>query len=186
MKSACRHLLPPASVSPNPRLFFVLPQYLPHPAAFSYCFHYSASAVFSTLNHSPHNDFIAIVTIVTKSNNLYTTTATVKSLPRCCRRVCIRASSLPNRFCDSPAAPPHPIMKVFESSCTFDYPWSSVSIANWRKYCAWNTQSTHVVAVDTLSRSVDAPTGIVRCPCTRAVVSRAKRLTDATSSALSG
>ncbi|TGZ84705.1 MSF1-domain-containing protein [Ascodesmis nigricans] len=53
-------------------------------------------------------------------------------------------------------------MKVFESSCTFDYPWRSVSVANWRKYCAWNTQSTHVVAVDTLSRSVDVPTGILR------------------------
>lgn len=53
-------------------------------------------------------------------------------------------------------------MKVFESSCTFDYPWSSVSIANWRKYCAWNTQSTHVIAVDTLSRDVDPATGILR------------------------
>lgn len=52
-------------------------------------------------------------------------------------------------------------MKVFESSCTFDYPWANVSVANWRKYCAWNTQSTHVVAVDTLSRSVDPSTGVV-------------------------
>ncbi|KAH0613236.1 uncharacterized protein H6S33_009616 [Morchella sextelata] len=53
-------------------------------------------------------------------------------------------------------------MKVFESSCTFDYPWANVSVANWRKYCAWNTQSTHVVAVDTLSRSVDPSTGVLR------------------------
>lgn len=52
-------------------------------------------------------------------------------------------------------------MKVFESSCIFDYPWANVSVANWRKYCAWNTQSTHVVAVDTLSRSVDPSTGVV-------------------------
>ncbi|KAI5784559.1 PRELI-like family-domain-containing protein [Geopyxis carbonaria] len=53
-------------------------------------------------------------------------------------------------------------MKVFESSCTFDYPWSTVTIANWRKYCAWNTQSPHVIAVDTLSRDVDLVTGILR------------------------
>jgi len=53
-------------------------------------------------------------------------------------------------------------MKVFESSCVFDYPWANVSIANWRKYGAWNTQSTHVVAVDTLNRSVDPRTGILR------------------------
>ncbi|KAL7272881.1 Phospholipid metabolism protein [Rhizina undulata] len=53
-------------------------------------------------------------------------------------------------------------MKFFESQCTFDYAWENVSIANWRKYCAWNTQSTHVVAVDTLSRSVEPSTGILR------------------------
>lgn len=53
-------------------------------------------------------------------------------------------------------------MKVFSSTCTFDYSWNEVSTANWRKYCPWNNKSTHVVAVDTLSRSVDAPTGILR------------------------
>ncbi|RPA89650.1 MSF1-domain-containing protein [Choiromyces venosus 120613-1] len=53
-------------------------------------------------------------------------------------------------------------MKVFESSCIFQYPWANVSIANWRKYGSWNTQSTHVVAVDTLNRSVDPATGILR------------------------
>lgn len=53
-------------------------------------------------------------------------------------------------------------MKVFASSCTFDYSWDEVSTANWRKYCPWNDKSTHVVAVDTLSRSVDSKTGIVR------------------------
>ncbi|KAI5809005.1 PRELI-like family-domain-containing protein [Peziza echinospora] len=52
-------------------------------------------------------------------------------------------------------------MKVFESKCTFDYSWEDVSRANWRKYCAWNTQSTHVIAVDTLSRTVDPATGIL-------------------------
>lgn len=52
-------------------------------------------------------------------------------------------------------------MKVFASSCTFDYSWDEVSTANWRKYCPWNDKSTHVVAVDTLSRSVDSSTGVV-------------------------
>jgi len=56
-----------------------------------------------------------------------------------------------------------PSMKVFSSSCTFDYSWEEVSTANWRKYCPWNDKSTHVIAVDTLSRSVDPSTGIV-CP----------------------
>ncbi|CUS11573.1 unnamed protein product [Tuber aestivum] len=63
-------------------------------------------------------------------------------------------------------------MKVFESSCTFEYPWANVSIANWRKYGSWNTQSTHVVAVDTLSRSVDPRTGIL----TRHLKLRTERL----------
>jgi len=52
-------------------------------------------------------------------------------------------------------------MKVFASSYTFDYSWNEVSTANWRKYCPWNDKSTHVVAVDTLSRVVDPETGIV-------------------------
>src|SRR5436190_19675826 len=55
-------------------------------------------------------------------------------------------------------------MKVFESNCTFDYSWEEVSTANWRKYCPWNDKSTHVVAVDTLSRIVDPATGIVKLP----------------------
>ncbi|OOF97663.1 hypothetical protein ASPCADRAFT_513394 [Aspergillus carbonarius ITEM 5010] len=53
-------------------------------------------------------------------------------------------------------------MRVFSSTCTFDYSWEEVSAANWRKYCPWNDKSTHVVAVDTLSRAVDAKTGILR------------------------
>ncbi|KAI9827062.1 MAG: hypothetical protein M1819_007054 [Sarea resinae] len=53
-------------------------------------------------------------------------------------------------------------MKVFESKCTFDYSWNEVSTANWRKYCPWNDKSTHVIAVDTLSRTVDPSTGILR------------------------
>ncbi|KAI9811640.1 MAG: hypothetical protein M1827_005389 [Pycnora praestabilis] len=53
-------------------------------------------------------------------------------------------------------------MKVFESECIFDYSWEEVSTANWRKYCPWNDKATHVIAVDTLSRSVDPATGILR------------------------
>ncbi|RAL64410.1 hypothetical protein DID88_001886 [Monilinia fructigena] len=53
-------------------------------------------------------------------------------------------------------------MKVFSSDCKFDYSWEEVSTANWRKYCPWNEKSTHVIAVDTLSRYVDAETGILR------------------------
>jgi hypothetical protein len=52
-------------------------------------------------------------------------------------------------------------MKVFSNVCNFDYSWEEVSTANWRKYCPWNDKSTHVIAVDTLSRFVDAETGIV-------------------------
>jgi len=53
-------------------------------------------------------------------------------------------------------------MKVFSNEETFDYSWEEVSTANWRKYCPWNDKSTHVIAVDTLSRNVDASTGILR------------------------
>lgn len=52
-------------------------------------------------------------------------------------------------------------MKVFSSDYTFDYSWEEVSTANWRKYCPWNDKSTHIVAVDTLSRTVAPDTGIV-------------------------
>jgi len=53
-------------------------------------------------------------------------------------------------------------MKVFSNVCTFDYSWEEVSTANWRKYCPWNDKSTHVIAVDTISRHVDPETGILR------------------------
>jgi hypothetical protein len=52
-------------------------------------------------------------------------------------------------------------MKVFSSTCDFDYSWDEVSTANWRKYCPWNDKATHVVGVDTLSRTIDPATGIV-------------------------
>ena len=53
-------------------------------------------------------------------------------------------------------------MKVFSSNCVFDYSWEEVSTANWRKYCPWNDKSTHVIAVDTLSRSVEPSSGVLR------------------------
>ncbi|KAJ5113568.1 hypothetical protein N7456_002102 [Penicillium angulare] len=53
-------------------------------------------------------------------------------------------------------------MKVFSTTCTFDYSWDEVSTANWRKYCPWNDKATHVVGVDTVSRTVDPKTGILR------------------------
>ncbi|KAH7325830.1 PRELI-like family-domain-containing protein [Stachybotrys elegans] len=53
-------------------------------------------------------------------------------------------------------------MKVFSNTVTYDYSWDEVSTANWRKYGPWNNKSTHVIAVDTLSRSVDPETGILR------------------------
>lgn len=52
-------------------------------------------------------------------------------------------------------------MKVFSSTCNFEYSWDEVSTANWRKYCPWNDKATHVVGVDTLSRTIDPNTGIV-------------------------
>jgi PRELI-like family len=52
-------------------------------------------------------------------------------------------------------------MRGFSSNCVFNYSWDEVSTANWRKYCPWNDKSTHVIAVDTISRNVDPSTGIV-------------------------
>ncbi|KAI1756081.1 MSF1 protein [Xylaria castorea] len=53
-------------------------------------------------------------------------------------------------------------MKVFSNTCSFNYSWEEVSAANWQKYSPWNDKSTHVTAVDTLSREVDPETGILR------------------------
>lgn len=52
-------------------------------------------------------------------------------------------------------------MKIFQQHTEFDYSWEEVSTSNWRKYGPWNKLSTHVIAVDTLSRAVDPETGIV-------------------------
>ena len=53
-------------------------------------------------------------------------------------------------------------MRIFSSAHEFDYSWEEVSTNNWRKYCPWNNKAEHVLAVDTLSRSIDASTGILR------------------------
>jgi hypothetical protein len=53
-------------------------------------------------------------------------------------------------------------MKVFSNSVTFNYSWEEVSTANWRKYGPWNDKSAHVIAVDTINRTVDPATGILR------------------------
>jgi len=53
-------------------------------------------------------------------------------------------------------------MRWLSNNVTFNYSWEEVSIANWQKYGPWNNKSTHVVAVDTISRSVDEETGILR------------------------
>jgi hypothetical protein len=52
-------------------------------------------------------------------------------------------------------------MKYFQQTVDFDYSWEEVSTSNWRKYGPWNEKTPHVIAVDTLSRSVDPATGIV-------------------------
>jgi len=53
-------------------------------------------------------------------------------------------------------------MKVFSSTTDFQYSWDEVSVANWQKYSPWNEKTPHVIAVDTLSRTVDPATGILR------------------------
>lgn len=53
-------------------------------------------------------------------------------------------------------------MKIFSTTHTFDYSWEEVSAANWRKYGPWNNKSEHVIAVDTLTRSIDPVTHILR------------------------
>lgn len=53
-------------------------------------------------------------------------------------------------------------MKIFQQNTEFDYSWEEVSTSNWRKYGPWNEKTPHVIAVDTLSRTVDPETGILR------------------------
>ncbi|KAK3618869.1 Phospholipid metabolism protein [Elasticomyces elasticus] len=53
-------------------------------------------------------------------------------------------------------------MRFFASQHEFAYSWEEVSTNNWRKYCPWNDKASHVIAVDTLSRSLDDSTHILR------------------------
>ena len=53
-------------------------------------------------------------------------------------------------------------MKIFQQNAEFDYSWEEVSTSNWCKYGPWNEKTPHVIAVDTLSRTVDPATGILR------------------------
>jgi hypothetical protein len=52
-------------------------------------------------------------------------------------------------------------MKIFQQNTEFDYTWEEVSISKWQQYGPWNEKTPHVVAVDTLSRTIDPATGIV-------------------------
>lgn len=53
-------------------------------------------------------------------------------------------------------------MRFFDAQHEFGYSWEEVSTNNWRKYCPWNDKATHVIGVDTLSRTLDEDTGILR------------------------
>ncbi|KAF2025102.1 MSF1-domain-containing protein [Setomelanomma holmii] len=53
-------------------------------------------------------------------------------------------------------------MKYFQQTVNYDYSWEEVSTNNWQKYGPWNEKTPHVTAVDTLSRTVDPVTGILR------------------------
>lgn len=116
------------------------------------------------LEDPPHFRFLGIqcvnITIPSKKLNAFL----LYRLPR--HRSFVSETKSPFDFPDPPSFSPRTStleeMKVFSNSVNFDYSWEEVSTANWRKYCPWNDKSTHVVAVDTLSREVDPATGILR------------------------
>lgn len=74
-------------------------------------------------------------------------------------------------------------MRFFSAQHDFAYSWEEVSTNNWRKYCPWNDQSSHVLAVDTLSRSLDPATQILRTErlitCRQSAPAWLKRFTGA-------
>ncbi|KXS11508.1 MSF1-domain-containing protein, partial [Gonapodya prolifera JEL478] len=51
-------------------------------------------------------------------------------------------------------------MKFFTTTNSYDQPWAQVTAAHWQKYP--NDISKHVIAVDTISRTVDPVTGVLR------------------------
>ena len=53
-------------------------------------------------------------------------------------------------------------MRFFAQRHEFNYSWEEVSTGNWRMYTSWNDKCQHVIAVDTLSRSLDPATNILR------------------------
>ena len=54
----------------------------------------------------------------------------------------------------------HPPFGAGRLSCFLRHPWSHVVIGMWHKYP--NSKCTHVVSIDTIDRSVDSQTGIIR------------------------
>ncbi|KAF2872716.1 PRELI-like family-domain-containing protein [Massariosphaeria phaeospora] len=53
-------------------------------------------------------------------------------------------------------------MKIFQQQAEYNYSWEEVSTSNWQKYGPWNEKTPHVIAVDTLSRTIDPQTRILR------------------------
>ncbi|KAF9523593.1 PRELI-like family-domain-containing protein [Crepidotus variabilis] len=51
-------------------------------------------------------------------------------------------------------------MHFFSQAFTYEHPWHHVVIGMWHKYP--NSKCTHVVSIDTLDRTVDPKTGIIR------------------------
>ncbi|KIM47911.1 hypothetical protein M413DRAFT_61446 [Hebeloma cylindrosporum] len=51
-------------------------------------------------------------------------------------------------------------MHFFSQAFQYDHPWSHVVIGMWHKYP--NSKCTHVVSIDTIDRSIDPQTGIIR------------------------
>ncbi|KAJ3502313.1 hypothetical protein NLJ89_g8947 [Agrocybe chaxingu] len=51
-------------------------------------------------------------------------------------------------------------MHFFSQTFNYDHPWAHVVIGMWHKYP--NSKCTHVVSIDTIDRTVDPVTGIIR------------------------
>jgi len=55
---------------------------------------------------------------------------------------------------------PAPSYSLYLSCIFLSHPWSHVVIGMWHKYP--NSKCTHVVSIDTIDRSIDPQTGIIR------------------------
>lgn len=91
--------------------------------------------------------------------SLYTSKYPQRITPRDIRSISTREVTPPLERDFGQAS--HDTMKYFQQTVEFDYSWEEVSTSNWRKYGPWNELTPHVIAVDTLSRTVDPQTGIV-------------------------